>query len=286
MTAPASSTAADSARIHKIQRGCWIGYSQAVEIREELERLLAYPQINRMPNIALIGESNSGKSELLNNFYRRHEALPDPNADLMHIPVLKIQAPNESRLESFYEEILAAIFLPPKLHSRESAAEQRRRIVAALRSLGTKMLVVDEAHSMMTGKKTQRLILNGIKYLANELKIPIVLAGTSDLLSLLNSDRQLANRFIPVTLKDWSFGMELGSLLLTLENHINLKHKSDLASEPIQRQILAMSEGLLGEIIDVVKLAAEVAIKSGKEKITVESLRQLNFSPPSRRPRR
>lgn len=273
----------DERRIARIQRGFWIGYTEATEIRDELERLFNYPTISRMPNMALIGESNSGKTELLKNFYKRHAIEPDPNADSMTVPVLMIQAPEIPTVDAFYEELLEAVFLPVRMHSKEGPSAKRRRFVAAVQNLGLRMVIVDEAHGMMTAKRTQALILNAIKYLGNDLQVPMVLAGTDELFSLLSSDKQLANRFPPTHMPKWYQSINLAKLLVTLEQKIELKNPSNLKDARIQDQLVAMSDHLLGEIIDIVKFAAEEAIKSGEEVITVELLQSLKFTKPSQR---
>jgi hypothetical protein len=58
------------------------------------------------------------------------------------------------------------------------------------------MLIVDEVHSILAGTfREQRIFLNAIRFLANELRIPLVCAGTHEAKQALMTDQQLADRF-------------------------------------------------------------------------------------------
>jgi len=97
-------------RIQALKRPVWIGYTRAVAIRQQMEELLNHPRMHRMPNLALIGETNNGKSMLLNNFARRHDPTLDPNYDVnqdgIERPVFKFQAPPEPDEGRLYTRML------------------------------------------------------------------------------------------------------------------------------------------------------------------------------------
>jgi hypothetical protein len=63
----------------------------------------------------------------------------------------------------------------------------------------------------------QRHFLNVIKYLGNELQIPIVAAGTHDAFNAVQSDPQLSNRFEPALLRRWALTDEYLRLLASFE---------------------------------------------------------------------
>ena len=66
------------------------------------------------------------------------------------------------------------------------------------------MLIIDEIHSILAGTfREQRIILNAIRFLAKELRIPIVCVGTHDAKQPLMADQQLADRFEAVELRKW-----------------------------------------------------------------------------------
>ena len=65
-----------------------------------------------------------------------------------------------------------------------------------MRALSVRMLVLDEIHNILVGSTLkQKQFLNTLKFLSNELQIPIVAAGTKDALQVTRTDDQIANRF-------------------------------------------------------------------------------------------
>ena len=88
-----------ASRIQALKHPVWIGYGRVVAIRQQMEELFNHPRMHRMPNLAVIGESNNGKSMLLNNFVRRHDPTHAPgysvNDDKIERPVFLFQAPPE-----------------------------------------------------------------------------------------------------------------------------------------------------------------------------------------------
>jgi TniB protein len=58
------------------------------------------------------------------------------------------------------------------------------------------MLVADEVHAMLASTyRKQRVLLNTLRFLATDLRIPLVCAGTHDAKRALTTDPQLADRF-------------------------------------------------------------------------------------------
>jgi hypothetical protein len=68
-------------RIAKIRGGCWIRYSRAEEITARLD-LLQLPTMHRMPNLLIIGETNNGKTALVNHFLPSGRASRHPGQRL------------------------------------------------------------------------------------------------------------------------------------------------------------------------------------------------------------
>lgn len=62
-----------------------------------------------------------------------------------------------------------------------------------MRRMGIRMLIIDEIHAMLTGTyRQQRVFLNVIRFLANDLKVPLICAGTDLARQALLTDSQLA----------------------------------------------------------------------------------------------
>ena len=195
-------SATDQQRIRMTKEFKWIGYSEATKILKKMDDLVDYPKSSRMPNLLLVGDSNNGKTVLLNRFHKRHQAFvhEDKNGYSKVInPVLVIQAPPEPDEKRFYDVIFEKLYAPYK--TTEKISQRQLRIIKLLKELETKVLVIDEIHHVLAGTQAkQRLFLNVLKYLSNELQIPLICAGTRNAFNAIQTDPQLSNRFEPKVL--------------------------------------------------------------------------------------
>lgn len=268
-------------RILALKQPVWVGYARAVAIRQQMEDLLVHPRMHRMPNLALIGDSNNGKSMLLNNFARRHDMTLakdyDVNSDDIRRAVFLFQAPPEPDEGRLYNRILTELTLSPG-SPREPTESKLRRVSIILEKLQTQMILIDEFGFFQAGTPVkQRKLLNALKFLGNELQIPMVIAAVPETLNLLQSDQQVANRFEPVFLPRWKLDDEYRQLLATLEKTLRLKQPSNLSSEKSATRILDASDGIIGYMSDLLQLLAAAAIRSGEERITLEALSPTNL---------
>jgi hypothetical protein len=148
------------------------------------------------------------------------------------------------------------------------------------------MLIIDEIHHILAGHiSKQHLFLNVLKYLGNELRIPLVGVGTIDAIRAMQTDPQMANRFEPVGLPRWDMSREFQTLLSSFERFLPLKYASGLAQPVLAAKLLALSEGTIGELSQLLTTAAARAIRTGKERIDEDLLARLNWTPPSARRR-
>lgn len=281
-TAASKLVLSNSERIRHIQRPRWIGYGRAKEVLDKLDDLLDYPRQERMPNMLLIGETNNGKTKLITRFRELHPAIENPGGEAIKIPVLYIQAPPGPDERGLYNAILNRLFEhSPRTQSTDAKRDQ---VVAVLRRVELGMVIVDEIHHLLAGSYAkQRSCLNVLKYLGNELCVPIVGIGTAEAMRAVQTDPQLANRFIPEVLPKWTKNAEFARLLASFERIIPLKLPSGLTSPDLASAILERSGGTIGEISTLLNTAAISAIKSGEERITVEILAACQYTSPSRR---
>lgn len=280
-------------RIQTLKQPVWIGYARAVAVRQQMEELFNHPKMHRMPNIALIGESNNGKSMLLNNFARRHDPVNQPdhdvNSDQIERPVFLFQAPPEPDEGRLYNRMLRE--LSSEGREREPAESKLHRISVLLRALKTRIVLIDEFGFFQAGTPVkQRKLLNALKFLGNELRIPIVVAAVPETLNLLQSDTQVANRFEPVFLPRWKMGDDYLKLVMTLERTLGLKLPSNLAAEQSAQRLLDESNGIIGYMTELLQKLAADAVRSGVECIPFsafreDNLKRLGWVHPSRRHR-
>lgn len=269
----------DEARVDRIKGNTWIGYDRAIAIRSQMDGLLRHPRTHRMPNLALIGETNNGKTMLLRNFTKHHNPPADPNADKTILPVLLVETPPSPDEGRLYYAMLDRLCAAGS--AREPEDSKLRRIKLILQHLETKMILLDDFFNIGAGTPARRRkFLNALRNLSNDLEMPIVVSGTPETLNALSVDPSIANRFKPVFLPRWkeSNMEEFARFVMSVEKTLLLKKPCDLINETALKRLLIFGEGLLGEIVAIMKLLAESAIRSGKESIDADMLTKNNLT--------
>ena len=268
-------------RIEYIKKERFIVYPSAKKILDKLEELLIEPNKTRMPCLLIVGDSNNGKTSIVKKFYKSH--MPTDGIETDAVPVIIVQAPPRPDVAMFYDAILDEILIPFK--KSDSLSRKDAEITYYFSKLGTKMLIVDEIHNILSGSVArQKEFMNALKNLNNKLLLPIVLVGIKEALNATNTDFQISSRFKPMYLKRWNFNNEYKALLKSIEKILPLKKESAIAENyKLAEYILEMSEGLLGEIIEIIGLSAICAIENNKEKITMEEVKNTGYVQPSLR---
>jgi hypothetical protein len=235
-----------------------------------------------MPNLLLIGPTNNGKSMLIEKFRRAHIVEPAPHAEADIIPVVTMQMPSDPSVSRFYALLLTRLGVP--LYGRRKVVDLEGMALRVLRAVGMQVLVIDELHNMLAGNSSvRREFLNLLRFLGNELLVPIVGVGTREAYLAIRSDDQLENRFEPMTLPLWQEGPELMALLASYAASFPLRQRSPLDQPALAAYILARTEGTIGEITMFLTRAAIAAIDSGEEALTRKTLMLAEYASPAER---
>ena len=124
-----------------------------------------------------------------------------------------------------------------------------------------------------------------MRFLGNELRIPLVGVGTREAYLAIRSDAQLENRFHPMTLPIWTNDTDTRSLLASFTASFPLRAPSHLTSAEMTDYLLTRCEGTIGELATLLTAAAVTAIEAGEESITSQVLTQTAYSGPTERRR-
>lgn len=259
----------------------WITYPNAKEILDKLEFLYKHPKKTRMPCMLIVGGTNNGKTSIINKFLKKHP--PFEAEEVTITPILSVVAPDTGSISDFFSKILQSLCVPYR--NGDKVNKKRELIDHYFKICEIKMLIVDEIHNILIGAiSKQKAFMNSLKNLSTELQIPIVIVGTPDALHATNTDAQINNRFKPIALKKWHFDRNYLSLLASLEKIIPLKNPSYLSSDKeLSEYIFDISEGYIGEIIDLITISSLYSIDNNIEKIDIKSLKNCGFVKPSLR---
>jgi type II secretory pathway predicted ATPase ExeA len=269
-------------RIAYLRAPRWIGYPIALHLIAKLEDLIVYPKSHRMPNLLIVGDTNNGKTMLIQRFCKNHLANANLEGEAIEVPVLYIQAPPVPDESRFYDQILEKVSATFKCTDR--LGKKFSQVLTLLHGINIKMLVIDEIHHLLAGSlNKQRGFLNVIKFIGNDLQIPIVAIGTKDAYQALQTEPQLSNRFEPAPLPLWSFNSEYLRLLASFERMLPLKNPSILSDNKLANKIFMMTEGYIGEIAHLLVEASVLAVKSQDEAINSIILDEMDWNAPSDR---
>lgn len=269
-------------RLRQVRADRWIGYSRASEALERLETLYEWPKKQRMPNLLLLGPTNNGKSMIIEKFRRLHPQTSHVGHE--QVPVLSVQMPSEPSVSRFYVALQAALGAPLRPRQRIPAMEQAT--LSLLRAVGVQVLVIDELHNVLAGRgDTRREFLNVLRFLGNELRIPLVGVGTREAYMAIRSDDQLENRFEPFALPRWEPNDEARTLLASFAAAFPLRRRSIIDTEEMARYLLTRSEGTIGELTRLLTDAAVAAIETGEEAINQRTLLVAPYVGPTERRR-
>jgi Cdc6-like AAA superfamily ATPase len=266
-------------RIKKCKEQVWIPYPQALNILSELEDLFNHPKKERMPNLLIVGDTNNGKTTIINHFIRKYPSY----LDIAHRrPIIKISAPISPSQNALYEKILDELYVPYGIN--EPTSRKEYQVKKILNDIQTKMIIIDEFQDVFHGDiKRQRAFLSGLKQLGTELQIPIVAVGVWEVQSVMTIDPQISNRFETMKLEKWKLDINFAKLVMSFEKTLPLKEASHLYKDEIIDLLFDMSEGHIGELARILEKASIFALKHNKEKIDKNILKSINYIIPSLR---
>jgi hypothetical protein len=217
-------------RIYFLREEKWINYTSAKSILDKMDTLMKYPRKSRMPSMLLVGETNNGKTSIINRFLHKNPPIRNnKKAETTKIPVIAIQAPPGGSLSELYTNILNQFAVPFK--NTDKIAKKQQQVEHYFGLCGLKILIIDEIHNILSGPVAkQTIFMNTLKTLSNDLQISIILAGIKDALHATNTNTQINNRFKPVFLTKWQLDREYLSLLASIEMTLPLKQPSAIAT--------------------------------------------------------
>lgn len=263
-----------SERILFCKHDRWIGYTAAIRALDELDNLRTYPKNRRPNNILLVARSGNGKSSIIEYFANRHPTLITEEGKPV-VPVLRIEMPNKPDESEFWSLILWALGIAHREGDR--AAHKKRQAKSAMLGASVQMLALDEFNNVSEAGRNTADLLAAIRNLSNELRLPIAAAGTEKAINALNLDRQLKTRFEPIGLPRWTLNREYLQFLASYERLFPLMNPSGLASREIAPVLYSMAGDTIGQTVKLLRRAAVAAIESGREQITKELLKELDW---------
>lgn len=270
----------DEQRMQFMDQSRWLSYPGAQYVLDQLQALMHKPKKPRMPNLLLVGDPNNGKTTIIQRFKETvGQAYSDENNDTV-VPLIVAEAPPSADEKGLYVSILNQFVTPYR--DSDTRSKLRYQVVNLFRISKVRMLIIDEFHSLLLGTAfKKREVMNALKYLCNELAIPIVGVGTREAVQVLLTDPQHASRFDVITLPTWELTKEFQRILAGFEKVLPLKKSSRLHEPDLATLLHAICRGNLGDLHRLLVECAKVAIKSGQECIDLSIVEKMKWVRPT-----
>ncbi len=250
-------------RIRRIRADRWISYPRAQQALAKLEDLIVFPQCARMPNLLIVGASGMGKTMIVEKFARDHPGHFDAVSGIERMPVVVVQmvsGPDEAR---FYKRLLTAIGAPEP--PRATLGMLENLVLRLLGEVRPGVLVIDEVHSLQAGTvREQARFLNLLRFLGNELRVPLVCVGTQQARNALRTDDQLVRRFEAFAIPPWRHDEDFEGLIGSLVRTLPLRRPTEFGERSLKR-ILEVTGGITASIFTLMAKLAIAAIETGEE---------------------
>ncbi|MGP2657952.1 TniB family NTP-binding protein [Malaciobacter sp. WC5094] len=267
----------DDERIFFILKDKWIDYPEASKILTKIEDIYYAPKSIRSRGMLLYGDSNNGKTAILKRFYRKFakDEYVDEYGDLIHLlPIVYVIAEASSDESVMFTEILSSMNVP--VNHKEKVTKKKEEAIYYLNLMKTKIIIIDEIQNVLHGPHNKMAqLITSLKTLNNKTGIPIILAGTQDAMSAISIDNQTKSRFKPYELPLWNNDENFLRFIATIEAMLPLKKASDIYKNyELLTYIHKLSNGCIGEAINILKDAAIYAIRSKSERITKKEIKE------------
>jgi hypothetical protein len=231
--------------------------------------LLDGPKRTRTTGMLVTGPVGAGKTTLAKLIWRRyaHQCGQD------EAPIVMISMTGARHMRTVYGRILEALSGP--VNASQNTTDREMAVTRLLRLVRCRGLIIDEVQDVLAGSNTeQRRTLDAIKYLMNELGLPVLAFGIATAEAAFKSDVHLDARFKRFALPLWTADIALESFLRSVERQLPLRKPSQFCTKVAMDFLIQHSGGSLDGIMTLLRHAAVLAILTGEERITYRLLEQ------------
>ncbi|MBA3014898.1 MAG: TniB family NTP-binding protein [Proteobacteria bacterium] len=229
--------------------------------------------------IALIGESRTGKSRLLEDFECQHNPTRDENG--INKKIIRVKTPSKPTVKSLVELMLREIKDPIFTNGTENS--KTIRLKCLMNKTGIKMVMIDEfQHFYDKGShKVMHHVADWLKILVDDSKVSLVVAGLPTCKTVIDQNEQLAGRFMaPIILPrfDWSKDTQREEFIGILDAFQQIMEKyfntPKFSNQEMSFRFYCATGGLIGYLTKLLRQTVWDALDSGDNIIKLKNLSQ------------
>lgn len=256
-----------------------VPHAAFAEANVRIEQCMKYAVNSSEPIfLAIVGESRTGKSRLLEEYCSRHPTTRTKEG--LIVPILSIKTPSKPTVKG-----VVALMLEKMGDQRFDCGTENAKTIRLKRlmgNVGTLVIILDEfQHFHDKGlNAVMHHMADWLKILADDTKVAVAVSGLESCLAVLEQNEQLAGRFLaPVVMPrfDWAnddHRAEFVAILATFYRSIVLHFDiPNIAEEEMAFRCYCATGGLIGYLSKFLRQAVWNAIDSRKKIITLSDLR-------------
>ena len=263
-------------RLRGLVSGIWIETPYCTQIIFRLHQWLSASRAGVRVSGLLVGESGTGKSELLKTFLKLHPETRTKEG--ISRPVLFVEVPHHPTAISILEAILNRLDDPhPYAGSRSKKMARLHKLIA---EQGVVMTILDDLQHMVD--KNQQFVLYDASECLKEIMISspisIIGSGLEDAAKVIKSNEQLKRRYaagMHLPRFDWfeteSQDIFLG-VLQAFRRTLSMFQMPNLASADVGLRMYLSSGGLMDFVAKILQQAVWNALDAKTWKISLDDL--------------
>ena len=233
---------------------------------------------NESEGILIKGETGTGKTTLVQLYMKDYPRRHTPEKTI--VPVLYTRVPVPATCKSLVSRLLAAIGDPAA--EKGTQISQTLRLKRFLEVCCVELFILDEFQHFQDrdSHKVLRTVSDWLKLLMDETGVPIVLVGLPYSHTILDApgNEQLQRRFGGrIELESFRYStskerQDFRRFLNVIDDKLPLAEKSDLADPSTALCIFEATNGVIGNVMKLIRHATRFALESNQEKLTMDIL--------------
>ncbi|WP_047554078.1 TniB family NTP-binding protein [Methylotenera sp. G11] len=232
---------------------------QRAKLRIETH-LLATKSYSEPTCIAVVGESRTGKSRLLESISRQHPKQRDTEGAI--VPILSVRTPSKPSVKGLVEVMLRELG-DPLWYKRGSENEKTERLYTLLTQTRTNAIIIDEFQHFYdkVSHKVQHYLSDWLKIFVDRSGLMLIVAGLPDCMAVINQNQQLRGRFMaPIHMPrfDWNDEDAQAEFIACLESFqqaLSRYELPDLTSDEMAFRFYCATGGLIGYLAKILHQA-------------------------------
>jgi|SoiMethySBSTD1v2_1073268.scaffolds.fasta_scaffold04443_10 Bacterial TniB protein. len=233
---------------------------------------------NEAEGLLVQGDTGAGKTTIIRLYAREHQRTLTDEGSI--VPVLCASVPVPATCKSLATALLTAIGDPAA--ERGTQISQTNRLTRYFQACNIELLILDEFQHFQDrdSKKILKTVSDWLKLLMDQTRVPIVLSGLPYSHTILDAvgNEQLQRRFAArIDLEP--FGYETSAerqdfrrFLNAIDDNLPLAEKSNLADPATTLCIYEATNGVVANVMKLIRRATVIALESNSEILTFEIL--------------